>query len=224
LSPDFKPTTAFNGSSVASPTNNLVGEGFGAMPSRMEMNTLKQIFPGKDFNAIKEIMSLKGYEWLPYNGGFFANATGSGTNSEKAQQQAISGGLDERGRPIVNPFELGATLQPGERAVVSGGTGVTGGTPYTDAQGNTVAQYAITYPSNGRDKSDKYKLTSTVQKDREGNWVRIYKYELRKVYTRSHFKKQQGRREEARANQQAQTQTTPSFESSQLVNLRANYG
>lgn len=191
------------------PQNNLVGQTFETMPSTLNFDTLKQILPGKSFEQIAEVMKVKGYEWVPYGGGFFANATNSGDSSQLATTQVTSL-KDERGRQMVNPFELGPTLEPGERAVVSGGYGVTGGTPTESGQ----AQYAVTIPGRG----DRWKYN--IKKDNAGNWVRIYYRTSGRVNKRSMENRRRNRQEREAASA---SKPAPS-EVNELVTLRANYG
>lgn len=213
------------------PSNNLVGNGIGKTPARLDMGTLQQILPGKSFDEIRGIMELKGYEWLPYNGGFFANAGGPGGSAEQlaTQQQTLL--RDNSGRTYGNPFEIGPTLAPGERTVTAGhkteagttvgsGVGVTGGTSYTDKNGNTVQQYAVSYGSGG----DRWKYN--IQKDAAGNWVRIYYRTFSKARSRSALKRKANNRENGRTPRDYNDNGTRGSgeQYNQLVNLRADFG
>jgi hypothetical protein len=205
------PTEIFgnNPNAVTPPKNNIVGQDIATMPGMLTMGTLQQLLPGKDFNQISEVMRLKGYEWVPYGGGFFANASGSGSSEELAKTQ-VTALKDDRGRQMVNPFELGPTLEPGERAVVSGGYGVTGGTPTESGQ----AQYAVTIPGYG----DRWKYN--IKQDNDGNWVRIYYQTSGRVNKRS----QENRRRKAQQRAQQNAEPATTSEVNELVTLRANYG
>lgn len=224
------PTNLFK--NPQSPSNNLVGTGMGAYPSRLDMGTLQQILPGKSFDELRGIMEAKGYEWVPYNGGFFANATGSGGNAEVAAEQQKTLLRDNSGRVYGNPFEIGPTLAPGERAITAGhqteagttvgsGVGITGGTSYTDKNGNTVAQYAVSYGSGG----DRWKYN--IQKDAAGNWVRIYYRTFSKARSRSALKRKANAREQGRNPQNWNNNGADARggeQYNQLVNLRADFG
>lgn len=205
------PTKAFgdNPEAITPPKNNIVGQDISTMPSALSLGTLQQILPGKSFDQIAQVMKAKGYEWVPYGGGFFANATGSGGSEELAKTQ-VSALKDDRGRMQVNPFELGPTLEPGERAVVSGGYGVTGGTPTESGQ----AQYAVTMPGQG----DRWKYN--IKQDSDGNWVRIYYRTNGRVNKRS----QENRRRRAQERAAANASQPATSEVNELVTLRANYG
>lgn len=204
------PTGAFAPNSLSStmPTNNLVGQSFDVMPSTLNFDTLKQILPGKTFEQIAQVMQAKGYEWVPYGGGFFANATESKDSTTLANNQ-VNALKDSRGRQQISPFALGPTLEPGERAVVSGGYGVTGGTPTEGGQ----AQYAVTMPGRG----DRWKYN--IQQDREGNWVRIYYRTNGRVNKRSMQNRQRRAQERGAASNVGGAR-----EVNELVTLRANYG
>lgn len=181
--------------------NPLVGE---AYPSVIRQDTMRMITPGISWDKQNALLQSKGYEWVPYNGGFWVQ-TGKpvGQSPDMLTQMA----QDARGRPAVNPFELGATLEPGERAVVSGGYGVVGGTPTSTGE----AQYAVTMPGQG----DRWKFK--VQRDSDGNWARIYYRTDGRVNRRS----QENRRRKARQDNTSEPTTS---EVNQLVTLRASYG
>lgn len=217
-------TTAFAPNSSTSPGNSLVGSDVSAMPNTMNLTNLRSIVGNLPFEQMQEIMRMKGYEWVAQPGGgfFMKGAESADANTlSKSQSALLNSPLDERGRPIVSPFALGAVLERGERAVVSGGYGVTGGAEFTDAAGKTVAQYAVTMPGQG----DRWKYK--IQKDNDGNWVRIYYKTFSKAKSRRGQRLRAQRRERKFAEEQAKgTQDYPQsgqdFE--QLVNLRADYG
>lgn len=123
---------------------------------------------------------------------------------------AMGGGYN--GRP---EWVDGASLQPGEEVTDVNGNRYVGGTPAPDG----TPQYAVNYanPNARDDKHGKYKWVSDVRRDRDGNWVRVNRQVLRKVYTRSHLKKAAGRREQ-------QPTAAGGTEQNQLVNFRVNYG
>ena len=118
----------------------------------------------------------------------------------------------------------GAALEPGESVVDARGNRYVGGTPTEDG----TAQYAINYanPTAARDTKGKYKWVSEVRKDQNGNWVRINRQVLRKVYTRSHLKNQASKRYDQRtAGGAGGGEDAGSLrEYNQLVNFRAQYG
>jgi hypothetical protein len=222
---DTTPTSAFQ--TPSSPTNNLVGTGIGSYPSRLDMGTLQQILPGKSFDEIRGIMQLKGYEWIPEGSFFGRSATPTATAEALAGKQTELL-RDNSGRVFGNPYEIGPTLAPGERAVTAGhkteagttvgsGIGVTGGTPYTDKEGNTVAQYAVSYGFGG----DRWKYN--ISQDREGNWVRTYYRTFSKARSRSALKRKQNIKAQNRGQQQPQDKGMVDA-GNQLVNLRANFG
>lgn len=134
---------------------------------------------------------------------------------------ANMGGLGGGDRP---DYVNGAALAPGESVTDSSGNRFVGGTPTEDG----TAQYAINIanPNAARDTKGKYKWVSSVKKDKDGNWVRVNRQVLRKVYTRSHIKAAAARYEEqqqqAAQNPVSQDPTVQNY--NQLVNFRANYG
>lgn len=210
-----KPVNAF--APPKSKTNTLVGQDIGSSPEFLSQHQLGQLFPGIDRSKLEAVMGSRGYVRQYQMGvGEIWVKTGEGTGGESFAS-ATSGGLDARGRPeFVDP----TLLEPGERVTSQSGLTFVGGTDYTDPSGNTVSQYSITLPGGANDTKGRYKWSSTIRKDEQGNWVRIYRKELRKVYTRSHRNRAQGRRE-ARRNQQNQVNGN---EVNQLVNLRVDFG
>lgn len=128
---------------------------------------------------------------------------------------AGAGPVDSRGRP---EYVNGASLAPGEAVVDANGNRIVGGTPAPDG----AAQYAINYanPNAARDTKGRYKWVSDVRKDENGNWVRINRQVLRKVYTRSHLKNKAGGGGPAPASPGEVSPT----EQNQLVTFRAQYG
>lgn len=213
--PNDTPTNAFT--PPKSKTNTLVGQDIGSSPEFLSQHQIGQLFPGIDRSKLEAVMGSKGYVRQYQMGvGEIWVKTGEGTGGESFAS-ATSGGLDARGRPeFVDP----TLLEPGERVTSQSGLTFVGGTDYTDPSGNTVSQYSITLPGGANDTKGRYKWSSTIRKDEQGNWVRIYRKELRKVYTRSHRNRAQGRRE-ARRNQQNQVNGN---EVNQLVNLRVDFG
>jgi hypothetical protein len=214
-----EPTNAFK--SPVSPSNDLVGSAIGPMPTNLDWKTVQQIVPGSSFSDINAAMKLKGYAWDARNGQFVqvTQPTGSAEQLAGSQQSLLR---DANGRVFANPYEIGPTLSPGERALTAGhkteagttigsGVGVTGGTSYTDAQGNTVAQYAVSYGSGG----DRWKFK--ISQDNAGNWVRTYYRTFSKARSRSALKRKQGGTPNSSQNQSGK-------EENQLVNFRANFG
>jgi hypothetical protein len=134
--------------------------------------------------------------------------------------QANGGSMTAGGGTQRPEYVDGASLAPGESVVDANGNRFVGGTPTATGE----SQYAINYanPNAARDTKGKYKWVSDVRKDSNGNWVRINRQVLRKVYTRSHMKQAAQRRADERAAAAAPTQNEANY--SQLVNLRANYG
>ncbi len=224
-----QPTTPSNlFKTPQSPSNSLVGSDVGSAPSQLDWNTLQQIAPGKTFQEVQTGLATKGYVWDWRNRVFVQSGQSNASTDQlaNAQNQLLS--TDNRGRTLGNPYEIGPTLAPGQRAVTAGhqteagttvgsGVGVTGGTSYTDQSGNTVAQYAVSYGSGG----DRWKYNIT--KDNAGNWVRTYYRTFSKARSRSAIKRAQGRREDARAQQQSQDNGINDA-GGQLVNLRASFG
>lgn len=204
-------TTAFT--PPKNQTNGLVGTDVSASPNFLSTHQVSQIFSGLGAEQKEKLMTSKGYTRSYQAGvGEIWVKTGEGTGTS-----AVSGGLDARGRPeFVDP----TALEPGERVTAQSGLTFVGGTPYTDPGGTTVAQYTMTIPGGANDTKGRFKWKSTVQKDADGNWVRIYRKELRKVYTRSHRKKQYQRR----LDKQQQPADVSTNEVEQLVNFRANFG
>lgn len=136
-----------------------------------------------------------------------------GSSTQTTANPAFGGATDTRGRP---EWVDGAALAPNESVVDSNGNRYVGGTPAPDG----TPQYALNLanPSAARDTKGRYKWVSEVRKDSNGNWVRINRQVLRKVYTRSHLKKKAAQRE-------AQSQNPVDGQNyNQLVNLRVNYG
>lgn len=135
-----------------------------------------------------------------------------------AGTQAYGGGANGTSQNTRPEWVDGAALAPGESVTDAYGNRYVGGTPAPDG----TPQYAVNYanPAAANDKHGKYKWVSSVRKDSNGNWVRVNKQVLRKVYTRSFAKKQAIRQIENPQNPQA----NPVGEYNQLVNFRANFG
>lgn len=135
----------------------------------------------------------------------------------KGEGGPVAGSPGAGGRP---EWVDGASLAPGESVTDANGNRFVGGTPAPDG----TAQYAVNYanPAAAKDTKGKYKWVSNVKKDANGNWVRVNRQVLRKVYTRSHLKKQAAQNEAA-AQQEQQAQMQPG-EFNQLVNFRAGFG
>lgn len=213
--PSTSPTSSFTPPS--NQTNSLVGTDVTASPNYLTNHQVGQILSGMSLNDKERIMKEKGYVQSYQSGiGAVWVKTGEGTGVTNTSS-AVSGALDSRGRPeFVDPTQLA----PGERVTSQSGITFAGGTPYTDAAGTTVSQYAMTLPGGANDTKGRFKWKSTVRQDENGNWVRIYRKELRKVYTRSHRKKLAARQQD----QANQVQDVSEAEISQLVNLRADFG
>jgi hypothetical protein len=116
----------------------------------------------------------------------------------------------------------GASLQPGESVTDSSGNRWVGGTPTEDG----TAQYALNVanPNAAKDTKGKYKWVSEVKKDKNGNWIRVNRQVLRKVYTRSHLKRAAERKYEQATPTQPSQGGTSTPEYNQLVNFRASFG
>lgn len=204
------PTGAFTPPKNSS--NPLVGEDVGSSPNYITDRTIASIFGGGNAEQISESMRAKGYQrvYQAGVGGVWVKIQ----NNPNAPD--FTGGVNERGRPnFVDP----TSLEYGERVTAASGLTFVGGLPYTNPAGETVSQYAVTIPGGVSDEHFKWK--STVKKDEQGNWVNVYSRELRKVYTRSHWKRKQAREEAAAASK---PQGNNYAEINQLVNLRADYG
>lgn len=216
VAPNTTPTNVFKSPSTNAPANSLVGSSILSAPNQISSNQLRQIMPGLSAKQLQETMASRGFV-RTYVAGVGEVWVRSG---EATTNAPIAGG---NGRP---EYVDGASLERGERVTSASGATYYGGQEYTDADGNTVSQYAVTLPGarENQDQVDKhgsrYKWVSTVQRDRDGNWVRVNRQVLRKVHTRSHQKKLQARREEAAAS----PQQVNSAEFNQLVNLRVDFG
>lgn len=208
------PTSVFKSPSTNSPSNTLVGNQVLNSPLQISSNQLRQIMPRLSPKQLQDTMASRGYV-RQYRSGVGEIWVKTGEASTTAPI-----GSTPNGRPeYVDP----TSLDRGERVTSAAGFTYVGGQDYTDKEGNTVSQYSLTIPGGpraGEDKHGKYKWVSTVQRDRDGNWVRVNRQVLRKVYSRSHKKKQQARAEQAAQAQGQQNQA----EYNQLVNLRVNYG
>lgn len=214
--PNTSPTNMFKSPSTNAPANSLVGSSILSAPDQISSNQLRQIMPGKTAKQLQEVMVSRGFvrTYVAGVGEVWIRSSEGATNAP------IAAG---NGRP---EYVDGASLERGERVTSAGGATYYGGQEYTDADGNTVSQYAVTLPGVRENKEQvakhgsRYKWVSTVQKDSDGNWVRVNRQVLRKVHTRSHQKKLQARREEAAAS----PQQVNSAEFNQLVNLRVDFG
>lgn len=162
-------------------------------------------------------MQAAGYvqRWVEDLGQVWVPASNTAGGSTTPGGGGGFGGTDERGRP---EFVDGASLQPGESVIDANGNRWVGGTPTETGE----AQYALNLanPAARDDKHGKYKWVSEVRKDSSGNWIRVNRQVLRKVYTRSHLKKKASQRQK-QENKSAAANAT---EFNQLVNFRANYG
>lgn len=212
LDPKSTATQAFRPPS--NQPNTLVGRDVGSSPDYLTAAQVRQISGSMSGVDIQRLMESRGY-MRSYEAGVgevWVKAT-EGTGSPSS---AYSGALDSRGRPeFVDP----TALARGERVTDQSGVTYVGGAPYTDAGGTTVSQYAVTLPGGANDKKGAYKWTSYTKKDQNGNWVRVYQKKLRKVYSRSHRKKNASR--VADTQQQGAVNAN---EVNQLVNLRADFG
>lgn len=221
------PTPAFvsptpNVPSVSSP-NNLVGMDLSTYPQQISSETIKTMFPGKNQAEIVSLMASLGYTM---NQG--ATRPGQSQLFVKTGQAATN--VPGVNAPNVKPDWVNpSSLAPGQRVELSSGGALVGGTPTTEDQGTTpkgTVQYAYTVAQNLNKKLEAegaYKWTSRTIRDQDGNWVRVYKKELRKVYSKQHDRKQQARAED-RANAQVAGNTDTSANFNQLVNLRVTYG
>lgn len=211
LSPQSNPTGAFNPPTPASPSNSLVGYNLPTTPLTITPQQLKSMFGDLSPQEIANTMRAKGYttSYVQGVGQIWVKQGESAPTDQLTNANNYRQGQRVEG----NPYEIGATLAPGERVVTAGylteagsikgrGIGVTGGTPYTDKEGNTVSQYAVTYGGKG----DRWK--STVSQDNAGNWVRTYYKTFSKARSRSALKKKQGRKEDAYRARQAQEQAS----------------
>lgn len=209
------PTNVFSPPTLTSPSNSLVGRDPTNEPNILSMQTLQQIFAGRSPQEISDAMMQNGYirRYEMGSGEFFVKATtGAGDMTSLT---------DSRGRPS---YVDGASLAQGERVTSASGVSYVGGTPYTNKEtGETVGQYAITLPGVKNDPHGKFKWTSTVVKDDSGNFVRIYRQQLRKVYTKR-ARELRAYRAERDAAQPEQTPESQGIAANQLVSLRAQYG
>ena len=198
------------------PKSNLVGSGdLSAAPGMIDYNTLKQILPNLTNEQIRDTMFKMGY--VPGNGNYWVRSgQTTGTADPLASGQ---GATDERGRPLyVDP----TALSRGERVTAASGLTFVGGAPLENEDGTTTSQYAVTLPDNiGEDKHGKFKWVSTVKKDADGNWVRVYSRQLRKVYRRNSRK---GREGNVNSGGDTYSARQEGQDFTQLVTLRANYG
>lgn len=199
-------------------------EQYGAMPSPNDygavipMNIANQMGAkdGMTATQVAQQMMSAGYtqKWVQDLGQVWVKGSAPTGGS-----QAFGGGTN--GRP---DWVDGASLAPGESVTDANGNRFVGGTPAPDG----TAQYAINIANTAaaKDTKGKYKWVSDVKKDSNGNWVRVNRQVLRKVYTRSHMKKKAAQAEEQAKQAEAQqpTQQANAYEYNQLVNFRANYG
>lgn len=215
-------TDALSDPNKDSPVNSLVGANIASIPKGMTMHQARQTFPGMTTKQIQSEMTKNGYvrTYQPGIGEYFVKATGA--QGGPSSGSATGGSVDLRGRfEYVDP----TMLAPGERATNTSGVSFVGGTPTESGQ----AQYAVTLP--GGQDDERFKWTSSVRQDEEGNWQKIYKRTVRAQYSRQWRKKQQARSETKRAVQAAQQvaqepsqQVVAPQQYSQLVNLRADFG
>lgn len=215
LAPSSEPQKSIFTAQNSRPSNTLVGNDISSSPEFVTAHQMNQLLGGVTPKEQEQFMLQKGYV-RSYEAGVGEIWIKTG----EAQPGAGYGGLDERGRPeYVDP----TALEVGERMTAASGVTFVGGQDYTDPGGTTVSQYAMTLPDNiGSDPHGRYKWKSTVRKDRDGNWVRTYSRQLRKVHTRSHRKKQAARAEEAQALEGRNGATAG--EVNQLVAMRVNFG
>lgn len=176
---------------------NITGGADGLSPEQVRQQMIAAGFTLQNRPGIGEV-------WVP-GAQTTARATGAG-----------GGALDSRGRP---EFVNGAALAPGESMTNANGVRYVGGTPAPDG----TAQYAVNLPNQNaaNDTHGKYKWISEVKRDSDGNWVRINRQVLRKVYTRSHLKNRGGGGGGPAPT--APGEVTPG-EQNQLVTFRAQYG
>lgn len=165
--------------------------------------------PGLSQEQINEAMTQRGYIKSYQSGvGEVWVRTGNSAPLDQLAQNA-----NKQYQAMTNP----AGLAPGE-TVVTDNAVYRGGTPTATGEG----QYSVTYKNTNaaNDKHGKYKWVSDVRKDANGNWVRVNRQVLRKVYTRSHF--HGGRGGGLPTGNQPGNQA--SGDQAQLVNFRANFG
>jgi hypothetical protein len=219
---------------ITSTSNNLVGNDILKSPNQITQHQVDAMLFNYSPEERAKTMQAKGYTATYVSGvGQVWIKTGESAPLEQQQQASYTQGQRVDG----NPYAIGATLAPGDRVVTKGyqteagttvgsGIGVAGGTSYTDKEGNTVAQYAISYGGAG----DRWK--SQVQKDSEGNWVRIYYKTFSKARSRSAFNRKANNRARKKAQQDNQQATARESEykqdnsgyNTQLVNFRADFG
>jgi hypothetical protein len=202
---------------LSSPSNSLVGNGTLSAPNQMTLKQVQSVFGSMSVADIQKTMEQKGYQ-RTYIMGVGEVFVRSGESAPLSQQAGVP--LDSRGRP---EYVDGASLAQGERVTNANGFSYVGGTPYTNPAGETVGQYAVTVPGVKDDPKGMYKWTSTTKKDSNGNWVKVYKQQLRKVYSKG-GREQQAARQESAVNSGAVSQEAVQQNYSQLVNLRADYG
>lgn len=189
--PQFGQAAGLPTGAIPAAQANIVGGSDGLTAEQISQKMIQSGYKLSYVSGVGEV-------WVP---------TGQGT------QAYGGGGGSASSRP---EWVDGASLAPGESVVDAQGNRYVGGTPAPDG----TPQYAVNYanPAAANDKHGKYKWISSVRKDSNGNWVRVNRQVLRKVYTRSFAKKQEIRQSEA-----PQTPAAPG-EYNQLVNFRANFG
>jgi hypothetical protein len=238
LTPRTEPTSAFK-QPPKNPTNNLVGNSINSSPNFITHQQIQAMFGNLSAEEVAKTMAAKGYTSSMQAGvGLVWVKTGESAPASQLASQPGLAGLPQGSRVEGNPYEIGAQLAPGQRVMTAGyqtdagsiagrGIGVTGGTPYTNQNGETVSQYAVTYGGKG----DRWK--SRIQQDNEGNWVKIYYRTFSKARSRSALKRKANLRQQENANRRAaQQQPTPAPAAAtpqggydqQLVTMRADYG
>lgn len=220
FSPQAKPTGMLD--KVTSPTQQSVAYQTGLPAGAVPGHQVNQIgaTDGLTPEQVRQQMVSAGYS-LQYRSGVGEVWVPRAGAAGMAGGNAIGGATDSRGRP---EFVDGASLAPGQDVTDARGNRYVGGTPAPDG----TAQYALNLanPAARNDTKGRYKWVSEVRKDANGNWVRINRQVLRKVYTRSHLKNRSsgtsggGRQGDGQPTNPADM----GRENNQLVNFRVNYG
>jgi hypothetical protein len=201
-------TSAF--ANPTSPANGFVGQDLLSAPTQLTMQQIRSMMGGMTPDQINETMASRGYTRSYVSGVGEVFTQTSQPTTTKAKNPTV----DSRGRPeFVDP----TALQRGERVTDARGMTYVGGTPYTDKNGKTVSQYAVTLPGVKDDPHGKYKWTSRVVQDDSGNWVNVYSQELRKVW-------KNGGNGNGGDGKKKKVNTGNGNAPSTLVNLRADYG
>lgn len=201
-------------------TNDFVGRDFSQQQQVLGFELARQLFPGRSFDEIKQLMASKGYVFETATKGRRESAGSFVFTGEKG---AAPGG----GGSAPSAYEQGGLNNP---IKTEGGDYLRMGTP--TAEGN--AQMSLTVSQNLDKKFEEkggYKWVSKVYQNENGDWIKVNYKAPRKVYGKRAQRLREAREEAQGGNPNArpgdykereQARTNEGFH--QLVTLRANYG